>query len=194
MKTRLAFLCLFAFVCSFARADYVPAPQQYTFINAVDGQTSTVYRDGDKVALDTVMPKGPYQPKDMHIHMVVDVTTTRNVQWDLADPSAACSSGAGSWGDPFDNWAQMLPDPNAKAEAVGKEMVNGFATTAYEVSGPHGAKAQMWRDDKYGLLIKSVISAGGQSMTAVNVQEFKVGPPPASVFEIPARCKGQTLQ
>ena len=187
-KSIFIFFCLLTFFCRSASADYLAAPQQYSLTNAVVGKTATIYRDGAKASVDLFLPKGPYQPKPMHQRMIVDVPMANYVSWDPTDAKTPCSTGSGDWGDPFRYWQQMLPPSKTPPKEIGKETINGIATTVYEMSGPGGAEAKLWRDDKYGLLVKFVMSARGRQVTPVNIRDFKPGKPDPTHFDIPARC------
>jgi hypothetical protein len=182
-------LCLSAIPWTGAQAQYQPAPTQYTIVVLVGGQTHTIYRDGDKALVDLVIPKSEDQPEALHWRTIVDVPSTTNVTWDLNKPSVPCDAvGKGDWGNPFDLWNQMALDDSVAPKQEGQETVNGMPTTTYEKTAPEGS-AKFWRDNKYGLLVKEAMAAKGQPFGALfEIEEFKVGAPPASTFAVPKRC------
>lgn len=185
----LTLLCLSAIPWTGARAQYQPAPKQYTIVVAVGGQTHTIYRDSDKVLVDLVMPKSKNQPNGLHWRTIVDAPTTTSLTWDLNKPSAPCNSTfEGSWGDPFDMWQQMALDDSVAPKEEGQDTVNGMPTTTYVKTAPEG-RAEFWRDNKYGLLLKEAMAAKGQDLQELfEIKEFKVGAPAASNFAVPKRC------
>jgi hypothetical protein len=55
-------------------------------------------------------------------------------------------------------------------------------------TAPEG-RAEFWRDNKYGLLLKEAMAAKGQDLQELfEIKEFKVGAPAASNFAVPKRC------
>ncbi|HEX6550475.1 MAG TPA: hypothetical protein VF117_07350 [Gammaproteobacteria bacterium] len=186
--TRASALCLF--VCVTAYAKYPAPPQQYSLVNVSSGQTQHIYRDGNRALIDLYMPKGPNQPVAIHTRTIVDVASKTNLTWDLLDSKVPCDSpGQGDWGDPFGYWDQSVQGMPGKLKQTGKDTVNGMKTTVFEISSPEGT-AKLWREDKYGLLVKNTVTPkGGAQMEMFEIRDFKIGKPSASVFVVPARCK-----
>ena len=186
--TLTALLC----VCSWApaSAQYAPAPTKYTIVTVVGPQTQRFYRDGDRVLVDLQSPKSAYQPVPIHMRTIVDAPTKTQVSWDLRDSTVPCNSvGQGDWGNPFDFWRQMALDDSIVPTEVGTDSVSGMATTVYAKTTPE-VHVELWREDRYGLLMKVVVTPKGRAPVEVfETKEFTVGPPDASVFAVPARCE-----
>jgi len=182
-----ALLC----VCSWApaTAQYLPAPTTYTIVTAGRGYTQHFYRDGDKVLVELQMAKSADRHA-IHLRTIVDAPTTTQLSWDPNDPSVPCNSVAtGDWGDPFDFWRQMALDDSIVPTEVGKDSVNGMATTTYEKTAPQGS-LELWREDRYGLLVKVVMTPKGHAPVEVfEAKAFVVGAPDSAVFDVPARCE-----
>lgn len=189
-KVTIAIFLLSALVCAAARADFQPPPQHYTIVNAAPDGTQTIYRDGNQALIDRIMPKSQYQPKAMHLRTLVRTTTKQSLTWDLLDRNMQCDSPATSsdWGDPFNYWNQSVQSAPGKMTQTGKATVNGMKTTVFEVTSDQGT-ARLWREDRYGLLVKfEMTPKGGKPVTVINVTRFKVGRPNLSVFTLPKRC------
>ena len=176
-----------------AGAQYQPAPTQYTIVNVSRGQTQRFYRDGDRVLVDLKMPKSKYQPAAIHMRTIVDVPSKTQLTWNLLDASVPCNSpGQGDWGDPFGLWQQMALDDSVPPTEVGKDTVNGMQTTVFEKTIRPGT-AKFWRENRYGLLVKAVMTPKGRKPVEMfETKEFKVGPPAASAFAVPKRCTWKT--
>lgn len=76
--------------------------------------------------------------------------------------------------------------------AVGKEEVNGYATTKYKGTfiDPQGRKASgyFWLTEKYGISIKTDIfrqTATGEEHAYTELTELKMGSQPQSLFDVP---------
>lgn len=190
MLDKLIAALAFALPAPAALAQYAAAPTHYSLVNATADQVLHVYRDGDKALLDTLDPKSPTQPVEIHLRTIIDVPTLRDLSWDLEDPKVPCN-GAGKsgpdWGDPFNYWNQMASSGPAPKK-VGHETVHGMPATVFVSEAPEG-EAKLWREDKYGLLVKAVMTPkGGKPVTMIDITEFKVGPPPKAAFKVPSRC------
>ncbi len=168
---------------------YQPAPTQYTIVIVSGGQTQHIYRDGDKALVDLEMPKSADQPVAIHLRTIVDVPSKTELTWDLLNPSTPCDAPAtGDWGDPFDLWRQMAHDDSIPVKATGRDTVNGMAATIYEKTTPE-AGVRLWREDRYGLLVKAVITPTGRAPVEVSeTKAFTLGAPDPSQFAVPSRC------
>lgn len=184
-------LVLLVLLAGPALAQYAPAPQQYSLAANNAGQVFHIFRDGQRALVDMMMPAGDGHPQ-IHVRTLVNIPTGEQLTWDLQDPSIPCGKGTASgWNDPFANYDQMMQSASGPPKKIGKETVNGFATTLFEVPSD-GMRGKLWRDDKYGMVIKfAVAPPNGKAETMVDVQEFKVGKPDASVFIPPAHCAGK---
>ncbi len=189
----LTLSCLSAFPGTKAQAQYQPAPTRYTIVNVGGGHTQRFYRDGDKVLVDLVMPKSKGQPDGIHWRTIVDAPTTTSLTWDLRKPSVPCNSTfKGSWGDPFDLWSQMALDDSIAPKEAGEDTVNGMTTTRWVKTTPE-VSLEFWRENRYGLLVKAVMTPPGRKPVEMfETKEFKVGAPAASTFTVPARCGWKT--
>jgi hypothetical protein len=172
-----------------AVAQYQPAPTRYTIVNEGGGQTQHFYRDGDKVLVDLVMPKSSDQPVAIHMRTIVDAPSKQQQSWSLSDPSIPCNSfGTGDWGDPFDLWRQMALDDSVAPQRTGTTTLNGMAVTTYRKVVAEGV-VQLWRENRYGLLVKAVMTPNGRAPVEMfETKQFTVGAPDAAVFAVPSRC------
>lgn len=178
-------------VCSAAWAGYDAPPTQYSLVNWSSGQVQHIYRDGNKAMIDLYMPKSPDQPTAIHTRTIVDVAAKKTLTWDLLDPKIPCDSPGtvSDWGDPFNYWDQTLQGAPGTPKETGKDKVNGMATTVYEIGSPDGG-GKLWREDKYGMLVKFEMSQKGAApVEAFEIKDFQVGKPKPSVFKVPSRCK-----
>ncbi len=185
-----------SFLVSWLQAQYASPPQTYsiTQVNSMlpmtPGVTLTqkIYRDGSKVLMETSNPPRAKNPKGYHHRALRDLQAHKYWVWDLLETSSPCGAGtfSGDWGDPFDFSASMtahLP------KQVGMETVNGIATKVFEATGPQGGGVKLWLDTRYGLIIKwDMIAKNGQHQTTLEVKEFSLAKPPASVFALPPAC------
>lgn len=175
-----------------AWSQYAAPPQQFSLVANNAGQLFHIYRDGPKALVDMEMPPGEGHPKPIHTRSLITVATGEQLTWDLLDPSIPCGRGTASgWNDPFANYDQLMQSASGPPKEVGKETVNGFATTVYEIPSD-GMTAKMWREDKYGMVVKfTVAPPGGHPDSWIDVKEFKGGKPDAGLFVPPARCAGK---
>jgi len=167
-------------------AQFAPPPTQYsvTQINGMFGKPVTVkiYRDGDRVVMDH---------PDNHIRALYNLKTHSNLGWDSKDSSSGCSNGRfeGDWGDPFT--VADIDDVIQSAKIVPtNDTVNGAPTKVYEVVEPQSkARIKIWREPKYGLVMKAEMTPpGGAATTIIETKEFSFAKPPASLFVLPALC------
>ena len=189
-KFIFAISALSVLVCTAAWADYLPPPQHYTIVNVNGDGTQTIYRDGSRALIDRVMPKNKYRTKAIHWRTLVKTTIGQSLTWDLQDKSMQCDSPTTSsdWGDPFNYWNQSVQSAPGKMTQTGKATVNGMKTTVFEVASDQGT-AKMWREDRYGLLVRfEMTPKGHDKVTLINITRFKIGRPNLSVFALPKRC------
>lgn len=190
MTTRAIILTMAGLmVAAPAGAQYPPAPTQYTVVNAGGGQTQHFYRDGNRAMVELEMPKSSDQPVPIHMRTIVDVPSKTELSWDLLNAKIPCNSPAtGDWGDPFGLWQQMALDDSVPPAKAGPATVNGMAATKFTKTSPEGT-IELWRENRYGLLIKAVMTPKGGAPTEMfETKQFKVGPPAASEFTVPSRC------
>ncbi len=190
------------FLVSRLQAQYASPPQTYsiTQVNSMvpmapPGVTFTqkIYRDGSKALMDQSYPPMAKNPKGYHSRALYDLQAHKNWLWLPDETSMPCGAGtfSGDWGDPFANSPPMTPDALRKLHLreVGMETLNGIATKVFEPKDPQGGGGKLWLDAKYGLIIKLyTIAKNGQHQTMLEVKEFSLAKPPASVFALPPAC------
>jgi hypothetical protein len=194
MLINLTLSCLAT--AAIACAQYAPPPESYTVIqrNAMFGPPSIlqVYRDGSKVAVALTHPPATPGEKQPQMRTVYDLQTHTDVIWDAADPNAECSNGtfSGDWGDPFKGAAELMADLNKQnPTAAGAETVNGVPAKVSEFPMEGStAKAKVWVDSKYGLVMRLQLpQPNGAPTIALETTEVTFAKPAASHF-VPA-CK-----
>jgi hypothetical protein len=195
---------LFAIQASPALAQYSKPPDAYSISYTeslmMPNQQVKIYRDGNRVLTEEFTPKSGPMPQPTHTAASIDLQTHKEISADLQDSSVPCSVGtlggspAGDWsGNPFEWFSQFFDADISKMSPpkIGTDTVAGMKATIYEISGPDGQKAKVWIDDKYGLMLKMASPGKNGAMeTALEVESFTVGKPPASAFKMPARCAG----
>ncbi|MGH8428377.1 MAG: hypothetical protein ACRES7_10430 [Gammaproteobacteria bacterium] len=179
-------------------AQYASPPNAYTLTDTnslASPQTVTYYRDGDMVATDTVtapaVSPAANLPNGSHVRAVYDLKNKRGWSWDPTDASIPCTSGFGDWGNPFEWMSQIFGDDISQLhpQDLGTDTVAGLKSQIMGLSIPGQGKAKIWVDEKYGLLVKmTAAGAGGKDQTALEVTQFSTAKPPASAFDVPARC------
>lgn len=168
-----------------------PTAYTVTSTNTLFGPPSTthVYRLGPKVLVESDTSPSTELPKGIHIRTFYDLKAMKSVTVDMDESAAPCSTAAltGDWGDPFGG-ASALTDPNGKH--LGTETIHGYATEIVEASAGSEGTMKAWVDPKTGLLVKVLMipTDGSAPKTLVEVTSVSMEPPPASVFEIPAKC------
>ncbi|MGH8274107.1 MAG: hypothetical protein ACRES9_07630 [Gammaproteobacteria bacterium] len=179
-------------------AQYASPPNVYSLTDTnslASPQTVTYYRNGDMVATNTVVApavsSGVNMPNGAHIRAVYDLKNKRGWSWDPTKASTPCISQFGSWGNPFQWMSQMFGEDISQLhpKGLGTDTVAGLKSRIMEVTIPGQGKAKIWVDKKYGLLVKMTMAgAGGKDETALEVTQFSTAKPPASAFDVPARC------
>lgn len=125
------------------------------------GEPSVIIMRGDRELMWTVMPA---QRMVMELSMLDAATQLAGIP-DLA--------GENQWGS---------------AQSVGREIVNGVATTRWVVRSPPSAdersEGTLWVSDE-GILVRMDMHEG-RGRTRMELSELRVGPQPSSLFEPPA--------
>jgi hypothetical protein len=154
------------------------APTAYTVVqvNGMFGQPTeqTIYRDGSKALV-----------QQKNTRTLYNLQSGITQSWDVTQGS--CSNGrfSGDWGDPFAMSAEVAKQ---NAKETGVETISGIPTKVLEASAP-GAKLKIWQDPKTGLVIRAQMTPpNGAAQTVIDVTQFKIGAPAASVFALPASC------
>jgi len=156
--------------------------------------TQKIYRDGSKALMDQSLPPRATSPKGYHSRALRDLQVHKYWLWHPDETSSPCGAGtfSGDWGDPFDFSASMTTSLRKQYQKE-SETVNGIATEVFEFIGPRGG-VKVWLDTKYGLIIKwDTIAKNGQHQTMLEVKEFSLAKPPASVFALPPACAGAPI-
>ena len=180
-----------ALPCALSMATLAAAPQptaysltQHNTLTQV-AVTEHIYRDGDKVTLDSVFANG------QHIRQTYDLKNQREWSWDPDKLSIPCTGGFGSWGDPFQWFEQTFGGDlsELKPKQVGTETVAGLPSKILLAQVPQVGKVKVWLDDTYGLMVKMAMPAsGGHEDTVLEVTQFSASKPPASAFALPSIC------
>jgi len=147
----------------------------------------TTYRLGTKVLVDQVPPAGvpPSATPGPATRTLYFLDTGETVAW---EPGAVCTRGSfrgDAWLDPFGGAADLAMPGVTR---VGAETIHGIATTILVSSAKPGFR--LWVDPKTGLMMKSEFTppSGGKPVTWFEVTDVQLTPPPAALFEVPARC------
>jgi hypothetical protein len=190
-------ICLSIVACSLLARAQAPEPTSFAITEAVaggaPGANTTIYRSGTKVLMDFRSPAQGGTPASRTLTLY-DLQTHVSVTWDPAANPPACGSVgtfSGDWGDPF----TMISDVNssiAKGEikAAGTETIAGIPTQIYAGTSS-GSAIKVWVDSKDGLVMRAVVGMpGGASLTMADITKVSIGPQPASLFVLPAVCKG----
>ena len=190
-------VCLSVVAGSLLAQAQAPEPTSFAITEAVAGGTpvtaQTIYRSGSNILMETRSPAQGATPATRTLSLY-DLKTHTNITWDpSANPPACGGAGtfSGDWGDPF----SMISDVNAgiakgDLKAAGAETIAGIPTKIYSgASG--GSTIKAWVDAKDGLVMRAVAGMpGGSSLTMVDITKVSIGPQPASLFVLPAVCKG----
>ena len=176
-----------------AQSTSAPTAYSVTEVNSLFGPSVnvTIYRNGSKALIDSRRPPGDGSPQGSHTRTLYDLQTHSSYTWDLSSPGAACGTGtfSGDWGDPFAMSSEFAADAaKQNAKEVGTETINGIATRVLEATAPT-AKMKVWLDPKSGLIIRAQMTPpNGQPQTIIDVKQFSLAAPPASVFTLAASC------
>jgi hypothetical protein len=179
-----------------AQAQAAP-PTSYAITENVAGAgpggTTTIYRSGSLILMDTKLPAQGATPANRTLTLY-DLKAGTNVSWSpSANPPACGGAGtfSGDWGDPFGATADVTSGiAKGDLKPAGTETVAGVSTQIY--SGTSGGSAiKAWLDAKDGLVIRATASMpDGSSMTVADITKISIGPQPASLFVLPAVCAG----
>ncbi len=171
-----------------AMAQTPPASYTIKQNQAMTGQPVVFYRNGDQAAIEFIHKAGD---SSGNTRSVKDLATHVQFDWDITHPDA-CSRGkwGGDWGDPFAAGKEFQEELSKQhPKLVGTETVAGMTAKVYEASLPDGTKAKMWVEEKIGLVLKlQVTDASGKSTSMGEITSVTLGPPAASIFEVPPSC------
>lgn len=163
-------------------------PQAYslTETNAMFGPALTVeiHRDGPMAVLESSTGD-----RKVHTRTLYDLRAGKSYTLDLVNTGCSAGSFSGDWGDPFAMSAEVLSDLAKKSpKVVGTETVAGVTTKVMEVPDPK-MTAKVWLDEKDSLVMKLAMAPqGGAAQTVIEVKQFSLTKPPASLFAMPPSC------
>jgi hypothetical protein len=183
------------------QAQYAKPPDAYSISYTeslmMPNQQVKIYRDGNQVVTEEFTPQSGQMPHPSHTRSLLNLQSHKSWTVDLHDPSIPCGLSTqggdpGDWsGNPFE-WLSGFFNIDLSKEhppQLGTETVAGRKAQVMEVAGPGGQKGKMWVDEKYGLLLKmGSPGKNGGFETMLEVKQFTVGKPPASVFALPSSC------
>lgn len=193
----MALLANFAFLAPRYSAQTL-APEAYSITEIdsrfVQGMTVKIDRDGPKALVDLSYPPIADNPKGYHHRSLWDFAAREVYIWDLLDTSRPCGlqTFSGDWAnDPFLTSAQMTADLAGQSPVEsGNEAVNGIPTKVVRVTVPEQGTGTLWIERKFGLLVKSEwVPKNGKRVVLIEVKEFSLSKPLASLFELPSACK-----
>lgn len=148
--------------------------------------TVEIHRDGPMALLESST-----SDQKVHTRTLYDLRAGKSYTLDLVHTSAPCGAGSfsGDWGDPFAMSAELLRDlPKKNPKALGTETVAGVTTKVMEVPDPK-MTAKVWLDEKDSLIMKLAMTPqGGAPQTVIDVKQFSLAKPPASLFALPPTC------
>jgi hypothetical protein len=169
-------------------------PTAYTITQPIvgsDGGTATIYRNGAQVVMEYIhanIPDGAQGHRSLSLY---DLNAGVSHTWDPAITPPSCSVGkfSGDWGDPFASTAELTAAiAKGDLKPAGNESLHGIPTKVY-AGVTQGTNLKLWLDEKDGLVIRLAFGAPGAAMqNMVDISKFSVGPPPASLFTMPAYC------
>jgi hypothetical protein len=177
-----------------AQAPVEPAGYTLTVHEQIDGPraVTTTYRRGSKVLVDKTARLGEIEDNSQraHIRTLFDLETKQSISWDPVDLSVPCERSdftADDWEDPFAG-ADALADPEMRH--AGKATIHGFATTILESTDDRILAIREWVDPRTGLILKAELFSPemGKTKPLSEVTDASLTAPPASTFEVPARC------
>lgn len=148
------------------------------------------YRLGSKILVDQVPAPGipPSTTRAASTRTLYFLDTGRSLTWEPANAAAACTHDkfqGDAWLNPFSGAADLaMPD----VTQVGSETIQGIATKILVSKAKPGFK--LWVDPKTGLMLKAEFTppSSDKAIPYFEVTEVDLEPPPARLFEIPARC------
>ena len=173
-------------LCPLAQAQ--SAPTTYTISEALVGDpgTLTIYRNGDKIVMETVRSAQTAMS-------LYDLKTGVSLTWDPKASPIECSAGrfSGDWGDPFAMTAEVTDDiAKGDLKPAGTETVAGISTQVYEQNSPQG-NVKAWLDKKDNLVTRVTMTAPGTPPSSmVDIQKVSLSAPDPSLFTLPAACAG----
>lgn len=182
-------------------AAQAPTTYSVTETNAMFGvpMNVEVYRDGNKAVVDSSSASSAAGSKGIHTRTLYDLQAGRSYTADLNNSSVPCGAAtfSGDWGDPFAFSEEVLGDLAGKnPKAIGTETLAGISTKVMQVQDPAGkTNAKIWVDEQHKLVVKlQMIPAGGAAQTVIEVKQFSLAKPAASVFAMPTGCAGAASQ
>jgi hypothetical protein len=150
----------------------------------------TTYRLGSKVLVDQV--PSPGIPSSVTpaatTRTLYFLDTGQSLSWVSGGTAAVCTRHTfqgDAWLDPFSGAADLaMPD----VTQLGSEVIHGIVAKILVSKAKPGFK--LWVDPKTGLMLKAEFTppSSDRAITYFEVTGVHLEPPPAALFEIPARC------
>ncbi len=190
---RIAALAALAFYSIALQAQSPAEPTAYTV--TVQYQITgvalrTTYRLWSKVLVDQV-PSAEIPPSAtpaVPTRTLYFLDTGKSLTWEPGNTEAACTRGSfqgDAWLDPFSGAADLaMPG----VTQLGSETIHGIAAEILVSKAKPGFK--LWVDPRTGLMLKAEFMppSSDKAITYFEVTDVHLEPPPAALFEIPARC------
>lgn len=181
----------FSFVALHAQSPAEPTAYTVTVKYQITGAAlRTTYRLGSKVLVDQVPSPGipPSAAPAATTRTLYFLDTGHSLTWEPANTGAACTRSSfqgDAWIDPFSGAADLaMPG----VTQLGSEVIHGMPTMILVSNAKPGFK--LWVDPKTGLMLKAEFTppSSDKAIIYFEVTEVRLEPPPAALFEIPARC------
>jgi outer membrane lipoprotein-sorting protein len=188
MATPRVLICLgLLALCPLAQSQ--TPPTVYTITQGLAGSdpgTLTIYRNGDKVVMETVLPTQTSRS-------LYDLKTGVSLSWDPKASPIQCSAGrfSGDWGDPFAMTAEVTGGiAKGDLKPAGTDTVAGIATQVYEQNSPQG-NIKAWFDKKDNLVMRATMTSPGTPPSSmVDIRKISFAAPDPKQFTLPAACAG----
>ncbi len=153
----------------------------------------TTYRLGSKVLVDQIPSPGipPSATRAAPTRTLYFLDTGQTFSWKPTNTTGACTRGSfqgDAWLDPFSGAADLaMPD----VTQVGSETIHGIAAKILVSKAKPGIR--LWVDPKTGLMLKAEFTppSSNKAVPYFEVTEVHLEPPPAALFEVPARCASE---
>lgn len=196
MTSPRSFACLWLLAAAPLACAQPTPPTAYTITQALvggsPGATTTIYRSGSKVLMETIQPVNGSTPASHSLHLL-DLATKATLDWDPSANPPACGAGSnsGDWGDPFAMAAELNASiTKGELKPAGSETIGGVPTQVYSGSSAQGTM-KAWLDTKSGLVMRAIFtSPGAPPMTMIDIRKVSFAAPPAAKFAPPASCAG----
>lgn len=149
------------------------------------------WRLGSKMLVEQTNPPGPNGNQSETTRTLYNLDTQETFAWNPLDPSAPCARGRSlppEWQNLFSGGPALAMKDVAH---VGQEKILGIDAVILESAKDPDTTKRLWVDPQTGLMLKAqfISKKLGETLTYLEVTEFSLTPPPASILEIPAACR-----